>query len=174
MPRSLCSCPLGVRALKAPIGFKGPDQPQLEPPLTPLSMGPGAVFKLGLWPSVAWAALLGECWSGLVLVIPALGYCAPWFGPWPSDFTLGYCSAMDLPGNSWNWSWYVWADSVSPSQSCIISELVLWCGLSVGCGGCLWRFPAHLAQVLWGCALAAVLLSSYLAYPDGQRCCHWG
>lgn len=82
MPRSLCSCPLGVRVLKAPIGFKGPDQPQLEPPLTPLSMGPGAVFKLGLWPSVVWAALLGECWSGLALVIPALGYCAPWFGPW--------------------------------------------------------------------------------------------
>lgn len=107
MLRSLCLCPLGVRALKAPTDFKNLDQPQLEPSITPLSIGPAAGFKPSLWLSVAWAALLEESWSSSVLVTPALGCWAPWFGPWPSDFTLDCCSAVDLPGNSWNWSWCV-------------------------------------------------------------------
>lgn len=141
----------------------------------PLSIGPGAVFKLSLWPSVSWAAVLEECCSSLVLVIPTLGHWAPWFGPWPSDFTTDYCRAVDLPGNSWNGSWCVWADSAPLYQSSIISELVLWCGLLVGCGGCLWRGPAHLAQVLWGCALAALFCSAptlpFLMARDAAHLC---
>lgn len=40
--------------------LKGCDQPQLEPPLTPLSIGPGAVFKLSF--GFQWHGQ--HCWRG--------------------------------------------------------------------------------------------------------------
>lgn len=72
-----------VRALRALMSLNVPDEPQLEPPPTP--MGPGLSYGEGCWSS-GQPCLLGE--------------------HWPPYFYLGWTLALYL-SRGWTWALYL-------------------------------------------------------------------
>lgn len=110
-----------------------------------------------------------------------LGYWAPWFRPWPTNwlpgFTLDYHAAVDQLGNHWNWSWCVWIDSLPWSQTCFTTmnlscDLYSWLGMVTISGRALLALLRYCGAGPWLLRLALLCSApSLLSLRDADQCC---